>query len=395
MKITSISAYAIKSKVRYELAGQAAAHGQLPGSDYLRFAPYPQLYSQHSEALVVRVDTDEGITGWGECQAPVAPEVAQTIIARVIGPAVLGHDPLATNVRFSDMFGTMRVRGQGVGYQIDAIAGVDTALWDIRGKAAGCSVSEMLGGRFHDALPGYVTGLRGQTLPQRMEEARNWSEAGLGVKACLGFGVREDSNEIEQLRAATGDTGRLMVDGVWRYTLPEAVRVGRAFERNGVEFLESPLVPEDVTGHARLCDTLDIAIAIGEPLRTRFQFLPWFTSRALTICQPDVMRNGVSETIKIATLAESFNIPIAPHTGCLTVIGMAATWQTAASLPDLLIQEFQPVMLETFNPWLVQPLRVHDGCLEVPTGPGLGIEIDPERFNHDVDSVVTIGYPPR
>ncbi|MGI8767616.1 MAG: enolase C-terminal domain-like protein [Propionibacteriaceae bacterium] len=187
-----------------------------------------------------------------------------------------------------------------------------------------------------------------------MEEARGWADANLGIKACLGFGVREDTTEIEELRAAVGDECRLMVDGVWRYNLGEAVRVGRAFERNGVDFLESPLMPEDVIGHARLCDTLDIAIAIGEPLRTRFQFLPWFTSRALTICQPDVMRNGVSETVKIATLAESFNIPVAPHIGCPTVVGMAATWQTAAALPDLLVREFQPVMLETFNPWLVE-----------------------------------------
>ncbi|TDE14981.1 mandelate racemase/muconate lactonizing enzyme family protein [Jiangella asiatica] len=390
MRITSISAYTVKADVRYELAGGTRHENQLPGSDYLRFAPYPQLYSQRSEAMVVRVETDEGIVGWGESQAPVGPEVAQAIVERVIGPAVLGHDPLATNVRFMDMYGTMRVRGQITGYQMDAIAGVDTALWDIRGKAAGLSVSELLGGRFRDVLPCYVTGLRGHSLDERLEEAVGWVEQGIGIKPCLGFGYDDDSREITAIRDAIGDRGPLFVDGVWKYSYPEAVRIGRVYERNGVEFFESPLLPEDVSGHARLARELDVAIAVGEPLRTRFQFQPWFQAEALDLAQPDLMRNGVSELVKIATVAESFNIDVAPHTGCLTVIGMAGTWQAAAAIPNLFVQEYQPVMLETFNRWLDEPLWVEDGRLVVPTGPGLGIDIDMDRFERDVDSVVTI-----
>jgi len=390
LKITSISAYVVKSKVRYQPAGQVAIQNRLPGSDYQRFAPYPQLYSARSEAVIVRVETDEGVIGWGECQAPIAPEVAQTVIRKVIGPAVLGQDPLATNVRFADMYGTQRVRGQTGGYQLDAIAGIDIALWDIRGKVAGCSVSDLLGGRFRDELPCYVTGLRGRTLDERLDEARGWTEQGIGVKAFLGFGVRKDAGEIEAIRGAIGDRGRLFVDGAWRYTLPEAQRVGRAYERNGVEFLEAPLAPEDMTGHARLAEQLDLAIAVGEPLRTRFEFMPWFQARALSIAQPDVMRSGISEAMKIATLAETFNVEVALHTGCLTVVGMSATWQTAAALPNFSIQEYQPVMFDTFNHWLTEPLTERGGRLQVPTGPGLGLDIDLERFERDVDSVATI-----
>jgi galactonate dehydratase len=362
----------------------------LPGSDYLRFAPYPQLYSQRSEALIIRVDTDEGITGWGETQAPIAPEVAQSVIERVVGPAVLGQDPTATNVRFMDMFGTLRVRGQVTGYQLDAIAGIDTALWDIRGKAEGRSVSALLGGQFREELPCYVTGLRGHSQEERGDEARRWTEQGIGVKPCLGFGVRDDSREIEVIRSAIGDGGPLFVDGVWKYSFPEAIRVARAYEQNGVEFFESPMLPEDVSGHARLAAKLDVAIAIGEPLRTRFQFMPWLETGAMSVCQPDLMRNGISETFKIASLAEAFNIEMALHTGCLTVLGMAATWQTASAIPNFLIQEYQPVMLEIFNRWLEKPLQVLDGKLQVPDGPGIGIELDLDAFERDVDSVITI-----
>lgn len=391
IKVTSVTAYAVKAGVRYQPAGQATATGRLPGSDYLRLAPYPQLYSERSEAVIVRVDTDAGITGWGECQAPVAPEVAQTIIERILGPAVLGKDPTATTVRFEELYGTMRVRGQVGGYQLDAIAGLDIALWDIRGKVAGLSVAELAGGRFRDRLPGYVTGLRGRTTEERAAEARAWADAGLAVKACLGFGVAEDIAEVQRIRDAIGDSGRLMVDALWSYTVPEALRVGRALERAGVEFFESPLLPEDLDGHAELAVALDLPIAVGEPLRTRFAFLPWLRRRALDLAQPDVMRAGLTETIRIATLAEAFGVPVALHTGCLTVVGMAATWQLAAALPGVGVQEFQPVMLDTFNPWLDRPLEVAGGELVVPDGPGLGIELDQDRLAAQASSVVTVG----
>jgi len=287
----------------------------------------------------------------------------------------------------------MRVRGQLTGYQLDAIAGIDIALWDIRGKAEGRAVGEVLGGQFRTELPCYVTGLRGSSRQERADEARHWAEQGIGVKPCLGFGVREDTDEIESIRNAIGDSSTLLVDGVWKYSFSEAVRVGRAFEQNGVEFFEAPMLPEDVNGHARLAEKLDVAIAIGEPLRTRFQFMPWFEAGSMSVAQPDVLRNGISETMKVAHVAEGFNIEVAPHTGCLTVVGMAATWQTSSAISNFLVQEFQPVMFDTFNRWLEEPLVVRGGKLQIPDGPGLGINIDIERFEEDVDSVVTIGEP--
>jgi galactonate dehydratase len=200
----------------------------------------------------------------------------------------------------------------------------------------------------------------------------------------------EDAREVERLRSAMGDDGRLMVDGMWGYSYPEAVRAGRAFEQYGVAFLEAPLLPEDVGGHARLARDLDLPIAVGEPLRTRFAFLPWFEREALDIAQPDLMRNGVTETVAIADLAYAFNRPVALHTGVVTVVGMSASWQVAATLPTFLIQELQPVMLDTFNPWLAEPLVVEDGAVVVPTGPGLGLALDEERISAMATATVTV-----
>lgn len=390
MKISAITAYAIKSSTRYEMVGQSKPTQQLPNSDYFQFPPYPQLYSQHTEAMIVRVETDEGIIGWGEGQAPVGPEVLQKIVERVIGPAVLGCDPLAINVRFQEMYNTLRVRGQTSGYQLDAIAAIDTALWDIRGQVQGQSISEALGGRFRDRLPAYVSGLRAPTGEERVEEAVEWTQQGMGLKPFIGFGYAADAAEMAAIRQAIGDEPRLFSDALWRYAFPEAVRVGRMLEANGVEFFEAPMVPEDIEGHSKLARELDVALAVGEPLRTRFEFLNWFKAQAIDICQPDLMRNGISETYKIALLAEAYNIPVALHTGAVTAVGMAATWQTAAALPNFYIQEFQPRMFTAFNPWLEEPLRLEKGEIVVPSGPGLGIRLNLERFRQDVAGQITI-----
>lgn len=390
MIIRKITAHVVKHGTRYELAGQTRATSQLPGSEYLRFLPYPQLYAKRTEVMIVEIETDDGIVGWGEAQAPIAPEVAQTIVHKVLAPAVLGLPVLDTNVRYMQMYETLRVRGQITGFQLDAIAAIDTALWDIKGKMFNRSVSCLLGGRYREELPCYVTGLRANNRPARLEEACNWTRQGIGIKPCLGLGYKEDAQEAREIRNAIGSDARLFIDGVWKYNYPEAIRIGRVYEECGVEFFEAPLLPEDIQGHARAARELDVAIAIGEPLRTRFQFQPWFEAGALDLCQPDVMRNGISESHKIATVAEAFHIPVAFHTGALTTIGMAATWHTAAAIPNFFIQEYQPVMLEIFNRWLKEPLRLRDGKLVVPDGPGLGIEIVRAEFMKDVESTVVI-----
>jgi D-galactarolactone cycloisomerase len=351
----------------------------------MRFRPYPQLYSRRSESLIVRVETEDGIVGWGECQAPIGPEVTQSVVRNVLGPAVLGLPALDTNVRYTEMYETLRVRGHMTGFLVDGIAGIDTALWDIRGKAAGLPVSKLLGGRYRETLPCYLSGLRRKPRSARLEEAAEFTARGIsGVKMYMGFGVREDAAEIEALRERLGPDVKIYVDGVWKYDYSDAVKLGRVCEKHDVDFLEAPMVPEDIEGHARLARELDVAVAIGEPLRTRFQFQPWFVRDAFDVAQPDVMRNGISESHKIAMVAEAFNKPVALHTGTVTTVGLAATFQVAAAIPNFLTQEWQPVMFEEFNDWLVEPIAMRDGEIVVPTGPGLGIEIDEDRFMKDV-----------
>ncbi len=389
MIITSVTAFAVKAGQVYAMSGAVSRGECLPGSEYLRFGSYPQLYSQRSQAALIRVETDTGLVGWGESQAPVGTEVILTIVKEILAPAILGRTAEETGPRARDMYETLRVRGQIGGFQQDAIAGVETALWDLRGQSQGQSIAELLGGRRRDRLPCYVTGLRATSAVARQQEAADWAAQGIGVKPCLGLGHREDAQEMTGLRSAMGDGAVLLMDALWSYGFPEAVRIGRVLEELGVGFFESPLAPEDIHGHEKLCAELNLPVAVGEPMRTRHQFLPWLERDALDLAQPDLMRNGVAETRAIAQLAEAFDTPVALHTGCVTVVGMSATWQLASTLPNFLIQEYQPVMLETFNPWLAEPMSVLDGELVVPTGPGLGLQIDDDRVSAMATSSVT------
>jgi D-galactarolactone cycloisomerase len=390
MRITKVTAYAVKSPTAYAMSGAVRPDEVLPGSDYLRLAPHRQLYSNRSEAALVRVDTDEGVVGWGEAQAPIGPEVVLTIVERVLGPTILGTDPLITTARSIDMSETLRVRGQIGGFQRDAIAALDTALWDVRGRAAGLSIADLAGGRLRDFLPCYVTGLREKTAEGRREEAANWAQQGFGVKPCLGFGVAEDAEEVVGLRRAMGDGAWLAVDGMWGYTLPGARSLCRVLSEAGVAFLESPLAPEDAAAHRDLALSVDVPIAVGEPLRTRHEFLPWLTERCMDVVQPDLMRNGVGETLAIATLASAHHLPVALHTGVVTAIGMAASWQVASALPNFLVQEFQPVMLQTFAHLVGGALSVANGKAQVPTGPGLGVTVDEDAVRAMATTIVTV-----
>jgi galactonate dehydratase len=391
MRITSITAFAVKAERPYFLGGKTAAGGNLPSSDYHYVPPYPELYGSRTESMITRIETDDGVVGWGESQAPIAPEVAQTVVAKVLAPLLIGRDPRDRGPICQDMYGSLRGRGQVGGFQLDAIAGVDTALWDLCGKAYGASISRLLGGSRRETLPCYVSGLTAASEDARKAEAKTWIDQGFkGVKSFLGHGLEVDVHELRGLCEAVGPQ-HVFVDTLWRYTHTEAMALGRALDGLGIQLFEAPLAPEDLDGHVSLAASMDVAVAGGEAIRTRFSFLPWLRKRALDVVQPDLMRNGITETVRIAQLAEDFHVPVALHNGAATVIGMAATWQVAATLPNFYLQEYQPQMVETFSPWLERPLEVTAGHAAVPTGPGLGIEINEERLHDDVVSVMSVG----
>jgi D-galactarolactone cycloisomerase len=376
-KIDRVRTFVVKIPYHDRFGGQTATPNLLAGGEYYFEAEWNEVYADRTQTLLIRIDTDDGLHGWGEAQAPIVPEAAQAVVDRLLAPMLIGADPREVRSLRDRCYLSMNGRGHFTGFMVDAIAGCDIALWDIAARAAGVPLSTALGVRLRDRLPAYVSGVRAPTTDARAVLTAALCQMGYeGVKLYLGRGVEADLAEAEAARGQAGPAARLFADLFWVYPFQEAVRLGRGLEGLGIEWLESPLPPEDLDGHARLVAELALAVAAGETLRTRFQFAEWLARGALDVAQPDIARCGVTEGERIAALAADSGRPVALHLGVSLGVAMAATWQVAATLPNFFIQEHHPPMLELSNRFLTDPLQVERGSLLVPASPGIGVDVD-------------------
>jgi len=343
---------------------------------YTTKPPWPSIYASGREALLVKLTADDGSVGWGEALAPVAPEVPAKIIELLLKPALLGADPTRVRPLVTALRALMRERGHLGGHQGDAVAAVDVALWDLAGRIAGVPVHQLLGGAQRDVVPTYVSGLPGKKDSERVAIAREWVDQGVRhVKLGLGYGVRADLATVEALRNVHDDL-LVAVDIHGVYDVAEAIRLGRGLDSMGAWFLEAPVGFEDVAGHAEVARRIDTPVAIGESLRHRQEFKPWLVGGAASILQPDPGRTGITELLDLAAVAETWFTPLAPHHSSGLGIIMAASIHASAAVGNLLAYEFHPMLFGPVNDVLVTPLEPGMLGFAVPTGPGLGIEVD-------------------
>lgn len=348
---------------------------------YFTRPPYRALYSAYFETAFVKITTKDGAVGWGEALAPVAPEVVCAIIEQLLAPVLMGRDPFDGNVLWNVMYDLMRERGYYGGFMLDAISACDTALWDLRGKLLNQPVYKLLGGACRDRIPCYVSGLPRPTAEERVALALEYVEVGFSAfKLAAGHGFRADVASVKALRDALGEEATLLLDAHWVYALDEAVQLGHALTDLGVGFFEAPINPEDIESHAQLAAAVAVPIAHGETERTRYQFRPWLMQKAADILQPDVGRAGISEVIKIAAMAEAFNVKMAPHLSVGLGVCIAATIHVAAAIPNLYMLEYQPPVFEIANMLLKSPLICEAGYYEIPSSVGLGVELDESRL---------------
>ena len=351
----------------------------LPGQrgDYVRHQNYRSSYSVKSETFLLRITADDGTHGWGEAQAPLVPEVAATIVERLLGPFLIGRDPFDTHLIWLDNYNSMRERGHVNGYHLDAVAACDIALWDLKGKLSNQPLTAMLGGRFREEVPCYVSGLSAPDDQARAAAVADWAERGYDTfKLPLGTGVEADARSFAAVRAAVGPTATLHVDAHWRYSVPDAIKLGHLLEEHDLGFLEAPVAPEDSLGQAEVSRALTAAVAIGEELRTRYDFRDRLVKRSADVLQPDVGRMGITEAVAVNSLAEAFHVPVALHLGVGLGIYIAAGVQVAAATPNLLTMEYQPGQFTMGNRLLTDPVQCAEGTYTVPDGPGLGVDID-------------------
>ncbi|WP_313354124.1 mandelate racemase/muconate lactonizing enzyme family protein [Kosakonia cowanii] len=385
MKISRIDCFPLKiTTPQAYLGGEVKASD----SDYYYRPEYRCVYSRKMETCLVKITTDSGHVGWGEALAPVVPQVIAELITQLFAPLLTGQSPFASQVLNARMYDAMRDRGHITGYHIDALAAVDIALWDLKGQILNQPVYQLLGGAFREQIPCYVSGLPEPDLPARCALALRWQQKGFNaIKLALGYGVQQDIENVRAIRDALGPQASLFLDAHWNYSVAQAAELANALHPLGVGFLEAPLLPEDIAGHRELRAKSPLPIALGETERTRYQFRPFIEQRAMDIVQPDVGRTGITELMHIASLAQTWNLQVAPHLSVGLGPCIAASIHVAAALPNLFMLEYQPPVFELANQLLDTPLVCEAGHYTLPQGAGLGIAINEARVRESVMGV--------
>jgi galactonate dehydratase len=356
--------------------------------------------------LLVRVGTDEGVVGWGDASLEHRPGTVAAAIRELSG-SLVGADPLPVTAHWQRLTRGGFYRGGSVFGS--AVAGLDMALWDLRGRWFGRPIHELLGGPCRDRVrlythtwgePGHTGG------PQR---ARALVTAGYtlikaSVAGPVGFLDTPATTarfvaDLEELRAAVGDAADFGIDLHGRVSLHQARRLADAVAHTAPAFLEEPLRPEHSRLIGQLVASTSVPIATGERLFSREDFLPVLAA-GIAIAQPDPAHaGGITEVFRIATLAESYDVQIAPHCA-VGPVAFAACVQIDLAVPNFYAQEHvidltaagSADLAILRNPEVLVPVAGH---LDRPTGSGLGIEIDEDavRAAHRDDLLVPVGSP--
>ena len=338
--------------------------------------------------LFVRVEADEGAVGWGEASLEGWAEAVDGAM-EALRDRFVGHDPY----RIEDVW-QIAYRGgfyRGGPVLMSALAGLEQALWDLKGKALGLPAWEMMGGRVRDRVRAYawIGGDRpneiGEAAAARREQG--FSAVKMNATAELDWiGTPKLFDEvIARVEAAQAQGMDVGLDFHGRVHRPMAKQLAKVLEPLGLLFIEEPLLSENPEGLAQIAHMVSTPIALGERLYSRWDFKPFFEAGAVDIIQPDLSHaGGILECRKIAAMAEAYDVAVAPHCP-LGPLALASCLQLAATAPNVAIQEMSLGIHYNVGGDLFTyvadpaPLTPVDGFLPIPAGPGLGVDIDEEK----------------
>lgn len=341
--------------------------------------PKPMLAGKprEMEMLLIRVETDDGLVGWGEAFGFAVWPATQAAIERLVAPAAVGQDETDIAALMTDLMRRFHLLGRS-GPVMYALSGLDIALWDLAGKARGLSIAELLGGVRRRRLPAYASLMR-YTDPDLVARhaARAVAEGYSMIKL-------HEIGEIQVRRAreAIGPDVLLTVDTNCPWTVEQAIDMSRRLAPYALHWFEEPVYPpEDHAGLARVRSSGGIAIAAGENAATYLEFRAMFEAKAVDYAQPSVTKvGGISELMRIAALARERGVNLAPHSPYVGP-GLLASMQVLAALPEEIALEYCYCSIAD-HPFGDAVLAVR-GYIDLPSGPGLGRDPDlalVERF---------------
>lgn len=342
--------------------------------------------------ILVKVLTDEGVHGWGEA---TLEGKEHTVIAAVgeLARYLVGRDPSRIEQHWHEMYrGAFWVGGPVLN---SAISGVEHALWDIKGKVLGAPVYELLGGKCRDRIRAYANGWFRQGMSAEATAARALEVVAMGYTAIkwdpfaqAGLFIDTATADaavanVRAVREAVGPNVDLCIEVHGRLSPANAIRIGKRLEEFNPFFYEEPIPPENIDALALVARAVNIPIATGERLFTKWGFKELFERQAAAVVQPDICHaGGILELKKIAAMAEVHYVGFAPHNPNGPIC-TAASIQVDACIPNSLIQEFV-ISDEPLRSQLQQePIRIIDGYFEIPNRPGLGVEINEEYLDRD------------
>lgn len=323
---------------------------------------------------LVLVHTDTEHTGIGAVYSH--PDLVRLIIERHLAPHLRGRDSGDIEGLWELMYGLTRWYGRK-GVAVSALGGIDIALWDLRGKAAGKPIYELLGGA-DSQVPAYASGLLWVDDVQRLEDeaAQHAARGFRRVKARLGRSPEYDLQALDAIRRGVGPDNDILVDGSHRYTLEWAVWLAPELQSRGVFWFEEPFPPEDIDAYVALRALIRVPLAAGENDFGLEGFRELLRAGAIDIAQPDACRaGGLTACVHIGRLAGTHGVRIATHTWS-DAVALVANAHLVAALPNGLTVEFDQTDNALVTDLLTPPLQVVDGMLELGNRPGLGISLN-------------------
>ena len=356
---------------------------------------------------VVKVTTDEGVVGWGEAGDSFGhstPMTLKALMEEKIQWVLLGQDPIRDEELMSRVRQDVYRYGGFRELTMQALSAVDIALWDIRGKVLDRSISDLLG-RHRDRVELYASGKPAFDVPTdyHVEFNRPLLERGVGaVKVRIGNDFDWDARFVREARDLFGDDVWLAVDGKYNYTTESAIRMSQLLGELEISYFEEPLPDHNLDEIARVAAASPVPIAYGEHCFTVHDFRELVQHGAARILQPDpAICGGISEAMEVASMGTALGTPVIPHCAGMTAIGLAAGVHFAAAMPDFTLFEWDSSPVQPLRDTLpTEPLfsteRVEDGCIPVPNGPGLGVEIREEVFAehpYELDETIAGSFP--
>ena len=337
--------------------------------------------------LFVKVETDEGIHGWGECYTQADRDRAIEMHVQQLGRYLVGRSPFNikhfTFVAYHD-FAAKR----GAMDFYSAVSGIEQALWDIVGKALNAPVYNLLGGACRDKIRVYANGWSRGTIQERAERAKQLVEQGFTAMKFDPFpgpwrthiSHQDERTAVECVRAvrqAVGPDVDLLIEVHRRLAPIHAIRVAHQIEEFNPFWYEEPVSARNLDALAEVRRAINLPVVTGEELYTKAEFREVFEKQAADILNPDVGNcGGILELKEIAAMAEPYFVAMAPHCYNSTTVALAATVQACAVMPNFLITEYFVNFTKRGDEISLNPIKVKNGYIHLPTGPGLGIELD-------------------